>query len=91
MLNILRGSVVRKRLPEHEAKRALHLLLDVPIKLIPLDNESRFSILEASLRFGLSVYDAAYLSLADQRGLPLLTADKKILSLITHFSWIHPA
>jgi predicted nucleic acid-binding protein len=31
-----------------------------------------------SKRHGLSVYDAAYLSLAIRRGLPLVTIDKKL-------------
>jgi predicted nucleic acid-binding protein len=88
MLNVLQGAMARHRMDEHGAKKAVHLLSQVPVEIVPMDGESRPAVLEACLRHGLSAYDAAYLVLADLRGISLLSADSDLLSLRSRFSWI---
>jgi predicted nucleic acid-binding protein len=88
MLNILKGAVTRRQMDEHGAKKALHLLSQIPMETVFLDSESRSAVLEACVKHGLSAYDAAYLALADLRGISLISADKDILSLRSRFSWI---
>lgn len=88
MLNILKGAIARHRMDEHKAKKALHLLSQIPMETVFLDAESRSAVLEACVKHGLSAYDAAYLALADLRGISLISADKDILSLRSRFSWI---
>ncbi len=90
ILNVLRGAVARRRMGEHEAKKAVHLLSQVPVEIVPMDGESRTAVLEACLRHGLSAYDAAYLVLADLRGISLLSADPDLLSQRSRFTWIKP-
>jgi len=47
------------------------LLLVVPVAVLLL------SILRTSCRYGHAAYDTAFLALAESRGIPFLTADKK--------------
>ena len=89
-LNLLRSAVLRKRLDEAEAKKALHFLSEIPIETVSPEHQSRPAILDAALRHGLSGYDATYLVLADARGLSLLTADSDFLALRKVFPWIIP-
>jgi predicted nucleic acid-binding protein len=90
MLNVIRGATARKRLPEHEAKKALHLLSELPAELVSLNGESRPAVFEAALRHNLSIYDAAYWTLADARGITLFSADEDLLALKSSFPWIKP-
>ena len=89
-LNLLRSAVLRKRLDEAEAKKALHFLSEIPIETVSPEHQSRPAILDAALRHGLSGYAATYLVLADARGLSLLTADSDFLALRKVFPWIIP-
>jgi predicted nucleic acid-binding protein len=89
-LNLLRSAVLRKRLTEPEAKKALHLLSEIPMEVVDPDLQGRPVILEAALRHRLSAYDASYLALADSRGVGLLTADSDLITLRRLFKWIVP-
>lgn len=89
-LNLLRSAVLRKRLTEPEAKKALHLLSEIPMEVVDPDLQGRPVILEAALRHRLSAYDASYLALADSRGVGLLTADSDLITLRKLFKWIVP-
>ncbi len=89
-LNLLRSAVLRKRLAEPEAKKALHLLSEIPMEVVDPDLQGRPAILEAALRHRLSAYDASYLALADSRGVGLVTADSDLIALRKLFAWITP-
>ncbi len=88
ILNLLKSAVSRKRLSESMAKKALHLFANVPVEFVSPDHHSPSHILHSSLQHNLSAYDAAYLALAELRGLPLITQDKDLLSLQPRFPWI---
>jgi predicted nucleic acid-binding protein len=55
-------------------------LADLRLFPITVDSESEAVLWTATLRvadrFGLTIYDAAYVELADRRGLPLATRDR---------------
>lgn len=88
MLNVLRNAIVQERLDEQETRRALLLLADVPVEFVPAEPGRQGSALSASLRHGLSIYDAAYFALAEERGVRLLTNDGHLLNLREGFPWI---
>lgn len=77
--NVLWKSVVRDNLQPDEAVRALRLLRQTGIVLVP---ESQ--LLDDALRFashvGIAVYDALFCVLAQRQWVPLITADLPLVS-----------
>lgn len=72
----------RKRLSEAERIRLTELYRDLPIQTdmaLDLDIIGRLHAL--STEYNLSAYDAAYLELAQRRGLGLATVDRRLRSV----------
>jgi len=72
--NALVMGVRRKRLKEADVARLLDLLDGLPITA-EIDPPNTKRLTSLALAHGLTVYDAAYLALALDRGLPLATLD----------------
>lgn len=71
----------RKRTTEAKAHRFLSLLALLPIQVEgAVTAESWANILRIAREQALSAYDAAYLELAERRGLPLATLDDRLRS-----------
>ena len=87
-LNCLRSAVIRKRISSSEARNALFHLHELPIDYIAPESQGEFNIIEKALKHNLSAYDAAYLDLAEKRGLKLYTGDKDLAELANTFSFI---
>ena len=69
----------RKRIDADFRDRALNHLGLLPITLDPeTDTYAWTATLGLADRFGLTVYDAAYLELAQRRGLPLASLDSEL-------------
>jgi predicted nucleic acid-binding protein len=74
--NALTVLVRRRKLTEGEREIALGWLRNLPVRIDHELASLAFSKLsELASAYGLSVYDAAYLDLADRRTLPLACAD----------------
>jgi predicted nucleic acid-binding protein len=77
--NGLQIAIRRKRIDAIFRSRALQHLLLLPITV---DRETDTYVWSSTLaladRFDLTVYDAAYLELAERRGLPLASLDKEL-------------
>ena len=74
--NVLASSIASKRMTLSQARDFLTeavTLLDGRLGRLP-----HFSMLEASVRYQVSAYDARFLALAQQLGLPLVTEDAKL-------------
>jgi len=54
----------------------LGAFLDLPIRYVGVDWLLAWNL---SMKFGLSFYDAVYLSLANELGVELITLDKKLM------------
>jgi predicted nucleic acid-binding protein len=76
MLNGLGKAVARGRLNREKAFLIWNELQELPIHVVyqPVDAK----LLELALKHNLAVYDASYLSLAQERGLPIATIDGKL-------------
>ncbi len=66
----------RKRVSDSEFKRCVAALSALPIE-VDVGAELP-GVLSIAQRFGLTSYDAAYLELAQRRGLPLATLDDRL-------------
>jgi predicted nucleic acid-binding protein len=79
--NVLQAGVRRGR---HDAAFRDATLVDLALLPISVDPETERHAWSATIRlahqYGLTVYDAAYLELAQRRGLPLATLDDELRS-----------
>ena len=76
MRNVLVVNERRGRIDVAQSDHFLHLLGQLPIAVVLDDDET--GVLELARRSQLTIYDAAYLALAESRGLPLVTLDRKL-------------
>jgi len=79
VLNALRVGVTRGRLTAEDSAEAARALLDLSLTLAPL-GETADRAWELALQHRLTIYDAAYLALAEHHNCPLFTADKCLLT-----------
>ena len=77
--NALLQAERRARVPAATATELLSTLLTLPLLLDPVSPEALARALDLARSHGLSVYDAVYLDLAEQRGLPLATFDAQLV------------
>ncbi|WP_179504745.1 MULTISPECIES: type II toxin-antitoxin system VapC family toxin [unclassified Sphingomonas] len=74
--NVLRNAARRQRCTEAYVDAALARLARLPIAIDPeTDQHAWNATLRLARRHGLTVYDAAYLELAQRLAVPLATAD----------------
>lgn len=66
-----------------EIPQALRLSSDLEIAIVPFDLDVLISSISLSQEHDLAVYDAYFLALAQALELPLITADRKMLSRLT--------
>lgn len=76
--NGLRSAERRGRIDEPSIRRLAARLAGLPVDIAPVELSTALGVIEAARRHDLSVYDAAYLDLADVRGLPLATVDDRL-------------
>lgn len=62
-----------------EVKSALKTLEDLGIKIYDFRGELRENSIELAYRYGITVYDAAYIALAILQNATLYTADKEVV------------
>ena len=77
--NVLWKSVVRDNLPPDHAVRALRLLRQTGLVLVPESQLLDDALLFAS-HTGITVYDALFCVLAQRRQVPLITADRPLVA-----------
>jgi predicted nucleic acid-binding protein len=79
MANALLMAQRRKRLTEAERIRLTELYRKLPIRTdVMLDSDIMWRFQTLGIEYNLSAYDAAYLELAQRRGLGLATVDRPL-------------
>lgn len=73
--NVLVVAERRKKISSADSARFLQLLSDLPIQISDHSSLIEQSLLLIARKYALSAYDAAYLELAMNQGLPLATLD----------------
>jgi len=81
MANALIGAERRKRLTENDRMRLIELYRMLPVQTdTVLDADAMYRFQTLAMEYELSAYDAAYLELAQRRGLGLATLDQRLHS-----------
>jgi predicted nucleic acid-binding protein len=76
--NALRYAADSGRVDDATIARARSIVVDLPIDVLPVETTTALGLIEPARRHRLTVYDAAYLELADIRGLGLATLDERL-------------
>jgi predicted nucleic acid-binding protein len=77
--NALQTAHRRGRLTADQLSEAIELLAQIPVELVTLVPLTVFTqVLPLALAQSLSVYDAAYLAVAQQHQVPLATVDRRL-------------
>jgi predicted nucleic acid-binding protein len=78
MANVLVIAERKKRITAADAARVVELFLSLPIE-VDLGGLQNLRVLQLlALEYGLTVYDACYLELAQRKGLPLASLDQTL-------------
>jgi predicted nucleic acid-binding protein len=89
LLNVLLMAERRQRVTRQCAARLLVQLEKLPVEVEPPPGApERRRMHELASMHKLTVYDAAYLELADRRGAKLRTLDADLLTLRSSYDWI---
>lgn len=76
--NSLKSAVLRKRVTPKNSEKILKVFLGLAIKYEEIDYGEA---LKKSVKYNLSYYDASYLQLAKEKGVKLLSFDKRLVNL----------
>lgn len=77
--NALLTALRRERLARKDVERLLALVAALPVEQdLPLDDAAYSRVMAIAERYGLTSYDAAYLELAQRRGVALATLDARL-------------
>jgi predicted nucleic acid-binding protein len=79
--NALLGYVRAGRIAADDARNALRLILELPLRVVSLRTLAADALALAQ-EIGLSAYDAAYVLLSEASGATLVTADRRLAAAV---------
>lgn len=74
---------------EEDLKDSAKALERYSLQLFPLLGELAEKTIENALKYGITVYDSAYVSLAELEGKRLYTSDERLITKLKVVPWIH--
>ncbi|MEK7154962.1 MAG: type II toxin-antitoxin system VapC family toxin [Patescibacteria group bacterium] len=77
--NGIKSAALRSRISSAKSKSLLGLLLKSKPETVPME-EVLIECLENAIKFGISAYDSAYITLAKIDDTPLITSDQKLVN-----------
>lgn len=80
--NGIKSAALRSRIPFAKSKSLLKLLLESKPETVSME-EVLIECLENAIKFGISVYDGAYVTLAQINNIPLITSDQKLVNKVS--------
>ena len=78
LANAIRYAARRGRLEARDVERARAIIAGLPVEVLPVETSTALRLIDVAQTHDLSVYDAAYLDVADLRGLGLATLDARV-------------
>lgn len=76
------------RLTPKESQAGLGAILDLELESHHLEGADYLRAVELAHKLGASVYDAAYVALAEKLSVPFVTADKKLQAKCSKLGWV---
>ena len=76
--NGLRSAARSGRVDSAAISKARAIVIELPIDVLPVETSTALGLIEPALQHGLTAYDAAYLGLAEIRGVGLATLDERL-------------
>lgn len=76
--NGLRYAASSGRVADVHVKRAREIVRQLPVEIRPVETSTALFLIEPARQHDLTVYDAAYLGLAEALGLGIATLDKRL-------------
>jgi predicted nucleic acid-binding protein len=76
--NSLRSAALSDRVDERSLQRAHEIVRQLPVEVRPVETSTALGLVGSALRHRLTVYDEAYLGLAETLGLGLATLDQRL-------------
>lgn len=76
--NGLRSAASSGRVDADTIERARDIVRQLPIEIRPVETPTALSLIEPARRHDLTVYDAAYLGLAEALGVGIATLDQRL-------------
>ena len=73
-------------LNEQDVKNAVDSIINMGIRILIPSGEILKKAIDMSFLYGISLYDAYYVALADELKIPFITADKKLFDKVKKFS-----
>lgn len=80
--NGIKSAALRSRISFAKSKSLLSLLLKSKPEIVPME-EVLTECLENAIKFGISAYDSAYVTLAQINNIPLITSDQKLIDKVS--------
>lgn len=77
MINVAKNDKIG---PQKYWEEAIEILFSFPFEICPLDREFSQEVLNLAKGLDISAYDACYLTLAKERNIILVTADRELLT-----------
>jgi len=71
---------------ENDVKDAIDSIINMGIRILIPSGEILKKAIDMSFLYGITLYDAYYVALADELKIPFITADKKLFDKIKKFS-----
>ena len=78
--NALRSAAQSGRADDRTLRRADEIVRELPIEVRPVEVSTALGLIRPALEHHLTVYDEAYLDLADSLGLAVATLDERLAS-----------
>lgn len=81
IVNGFASAVLRKKVPYQKANKLLKLVLEANLKVISM-TDLLMQCLENAKKYQISAYDSAYVTLAAENGIVLISADDRLVEKV---------
>jgi predicted nucleic acid-binding protein len=82
------NTLIYKRFKSEEVKEAVEVITDYGFSFVELDSVTLNRIVELSVKYGITAYDAAYVAVGSLSDADVYTADEKLLGRVKKLNFV---